>query len=325
MVGKVLKENQTACMVLIDHEFPAFKRRVEARFEREGLKGRILFLPYQELSNGDLHEALAVMDLYLDTQGFNSHTAAHDALWANGVLVTVRGETLASRVAADLLHCFGMAEYIFDSADAAVEKVNQLLQNSKLLQEAREKADECRSKSKMYDNFFRAQKVIEALQSAYHEKLSCMQQEEDSESLDVETDMHCVIDFMENLCIQVTESPTISQHVTMIPATFRDVLVVVKIANKLNPQPHENVVFRKVLGRDGKPAEYGPQGWPQLLPLVETTIDDSPMQELDVIHFKIRGRTAFAVLEGKETCLAIRIFDDFGERWKSKPSEYAVN
>jgi hypothetical protein len=27
MVGKVLKENQTACMVLIDHGYPAFKRQ----------------------------------------------------------------------------------------------------------------------------------------------------------------------------------------------------------------------------------------------------------------------------------------------------------
>ena len=139
-----------------------------------------------------------------------------------------------------------------------------------------------------------------------------MQQEEDSESLDVETDMLCVIDFMDNLGTQVTESPTIRQHVTMIPATIRDVPVVVKIANKLNSQPHKIVVFREVLGRDGKPAEYGPQGWPQLLPLVETTIDDSPMQELYVIHFKIRGRTAFAVLEEKQTCLASRIFDDLG-------------
>ncbi len=181
----------------------------------------------------------------------------------------------------------------------------------------------------MYDNAFRAKKVIEALWSAYHEKLSSMQQEEeascDSESLEVEIDMHCVINFMGNLGIAVTESPTRSQHLTMINATFRDVPVVVKIANKLNPQPHENVVFRELLGRDGKPAEYGPQGWPQSLPLVETTIDDSPMQELDVIHFKISGRTAFAVFEEKQTCLTSRIFDDLGEKWKSKPSEATVN
>ncbi len=104
------------------------------------------------------------------TQGFNSHTAVHDALWANGVLVTVRGETLTSRVAADLLDCFGMLEYIFDSSDAAVEKVKHILQNPNLLEEARVKEDECRSKSTMYDNAVRCRGLTTRSSAACNRK-----------------------------------------------------------------------------------------------------------------------------------------------------------
>jgi predicted O-linked N-acetylglucosamine transferase (SPINDLY family) len=89
MVTQVLDQNPHAHLVLVDHGCPAFRRRMEARF-----KGRIQFMPFQDLSSGKLHDALAVTDLYLDTLGYNGHTAAHDHLWANGVLVTVMGKSL---------------------------------------------------------------------------------------------------------------------------------------------------------------------------------------------------------------------------------------
>ena len=39
-------------------------------------------------------------DLFLDTWPYNAHTTASDALWAGCPLLTLRGETFASRVAA---------------------------------------------------------------------------------------------------------------------------------------------------------------------------------------------------------------------------------
>ena len=64
MVTKVLDQNPDAHLVLVDHGFPAFKRRMEDRF-----KMKISFVPFQDLSSGKLHELLAVTDLGLDTPG----------------------------------------------------------------------------------------------------------------------------------------------------------------------------------------------------------------------------------------------------------------
>ena len=134
-------------------------------------------MPFQELENGELHRVLALIDVYLDTPAYNGHTACHDALWANGVLVTVRGKSLAARVGADLLHHFGTPENICDDAASAVARANELLQDPTCLSVARKKADHCRATSQMYDNAHRAEIVIDALVRAFKETV--MEQEKD--------------------------------------------------------------------------------------------------------------------------------------------------
>ena len=62
-------------------------------------------------------------DLFLDTWPYNAHTTASDALWAGCPLVTLRGETFASRVAASLLTTVGLPELVCDDVDAYVAKV----------------------------------------------------------------------------------------------------------------------------------------------------------------------------------------------------------
>ena len=61
-------------------------------------------------------------DLFLDTWPYNAHTTASDALWAGCPLVTVRGETFASRVAASLLTAVGLPQLIADTIDAYERK-----------------------------------------------------------------------------------------------------------------------------------------------------------------------------------------------------------
>jgi predicted O-linked N-acetylglucosamine transferase (SPINDLY family) len=51
-------------------------------------------------------------DLFLDTFPYNAHTTASDALWAGLPLVTLIGESFASRVAASLLSAIGLPELI---------------------------------------------------------------------------------------------------------------------------------------------------------------------------------------------------------------------
>jgi predicted O-linked N-acetylglucosamine transferase (SPINDLY family) len=54
-------------------------------------------------------------DLFLDTLPYNAHTTASDALWAGLPVLTLMGETFASRVAASLLTAAGASELIAPS------------------------------------------------------------------------------------------------------------------------------------------------------------------------------------------------------------------
>lgn len=56
-------------------------------------------------------------DLFLDTLPYNAHTTASDALWAGLPVLTCRGDTFASRVAASLLAAVGLPELITATLD----------------------------------------------------------------------------------------------------------------------------------------------------------------------------------------------------------------
>ena len=60
----------------------------------------------------------AQADLFLDTLPYNAHTTASDALWAGVPVLTCKGETFPSRVAASLLEAAGLPELVMPSLDA---------------------------------------------------------------------------------------------------------------------------------------------------------------------------------------------------------------
>jgi predicted O-linked N-acetylglucosamine transferase (SPINDLY family) len=56
---------------------------------------------------------LALADVFVDTWPYNAHTTASDSLWAGVPVVTVYGDSFASRVAASVLNAVGLAELAF--------------------------------------------------------------------------------------------------------------------------------------------------------------------------------------------------------------------
>jgi predicted O-linked N-acetylglucosamine transferase (SPINDLY family)/glycosyltransferase involved in cell wall biosynthesis len=60
---------------------------------------------------------MAAADLFLDTLPYNAHTTASDALWAGLPVLTVPGETFASRVCGSLLSAVGLPELIAGSLE----------------------------------------------------------------------------------------------------------------------------------------------------------------------------------------------------------------
>lgn len=74
---------------------------------------RLVPAPFR--SHAEQLERLAHADLLLDTFPCGAHTTASDALWAGVPILTRRGETFASRVAASLLMAVDMPELICES------------------------------------------------------------------------------------------------------------------------------------------------------------------------------------------------------------------
>jgi predicted O-linked N-acetylglucosamine transferase (SPINDLY family) len=81
---------------------PHAEQRLRAELARRGVApGRLHFAP--KLGLADHLARLRCADLFLDTWPCNAHTTASEALWAGVPVLTVPGETFASRVAASLV------------------------------------------------------------------------------------------------------------------------------------------------------------------------------------------------------------------------------
>jgi predicted O-linked N-acetylglucosamine transferase (SPINDLY family) len=87
--------------------------RAEERLRRQAqdmgvAASRLVFM--KKLSHRAYLARYRHVDLFLDTEDYNAHTVASDALWAGCPVLTRPGETFASRVAGSLNHHLGMPE-----------------------------------------------------------------------------------------------------------------------------------------------------------------------------------------------------------------------
>jgi predicted O-linked N-acetylglucosamine transferase (SPINDLY family) len=76
---------------------------------------RIVFAPHVPY---DVHfSRLALADVFVDTWPYNAHTTAADALWAGVPVLTLPGESFASRVAASILAAVGLEALAMGSVE----------------------------------------------------------------------------------------------------------------------------------------------------------------------------------------------------------------
>lgn len=106
-------KNQLSCKNLMRE---AEKRNIDSK--------RLIFAP---IKNNEYHLSRYVYaDLFLDTFPYNAHTTASDALWAGVPIVTLIGNSFASRVAASLLHSVGLSELITYSVEEYKKKIIEI-------------------------------------------------------------------------------------------------------------------------------------------------------------------------------------------------------
>ena len=90
-------------------------------------------------------------DLFLDTFPFNAHATASDALWYGVPVLTCRGNTFASRVAASLLHAVGLPDLITESFADYERIALELAANPALLAEMRARLTRNRMTCALFD------------------------------------------------------------------------------------------------------------------------------------------------------------------------------
>jgi predicted O-linked N-acetylglucosamine transferase (SPINDLY family) len=112
---------------------------------------------------------LRAADLFLDTWPCNAHTTASEALWAGVPVLTVPGETFASRVAASLVTACGLGELACRSEDDYVELATALANEPETLAGIKTHLDVNRRTLPLFDAE-RLARDMDALLTRMHER-----------------------------------------------------------------------------------------------------------------------------------------------------------
>ena len=110
---------------------------------------RIVFA--KNVSYADHFSRLALADVFADTWPYNAHTTASDALWAGVPVVTLYGNSFASRVAGSVLNAAGLAELAFESVADYGNAITALALQPELLAGYRRHLQEQRMTLPLFD------------------------------------------------------------------------------------------------------------------------------------------------------------------------------
>ena len=128
-------------------------------------RSRLVFASFVPVE--DHLKRIRLADLFLDTLPYNAHTTASDALRVGLPLVTMIGESFASRVAASLLNAVGLQELITTTPEAYESLAIELATNPKQLENVKNKLLTNLSESPLYNSRLFTQHIELAYQEMY--------------------------------------------------------------------------------------------------------------------------------------------------------------
>ncbi len=125
---------------------------------------RLVFAPHmQDMAEHLARESLA--DLFLDTFPYNAHSTACDALWCGVPVLTLAGQSMASRTAASALAAVGLAELIAESPRSYERKALELGRDRQALDGLKRRLEQARSSAPLFDTA----RFTRHLEAAYRE------------------------------------------------------------------------------------------------------------------------------------------------------------
>jgi protein O-GlcNAc transferase len=158
---RILNQSPHAVLWLFSPDDSA-KRNLLASAEHSGVApDRLVFAPSLPQSQHMARHRLA--DLFLDTFPYNAHTTASDALWMGLPVVTLKGQSFASRVAASLLQVLGLPDLIANTPAAYEQRVVELTRQPQYLAAYRVRLEQMRMDSAL----FNARRYTQNMEQAY--------------------------------------------------------------------------------------------------------------------------------------------------------------
>ncbi|MBU3672428.1 MAG: tetratricopeptide repeat protein [Sinobacteraceae bacterium] len=137
-------------------------------FDARGVAAeRVIFAP--KASPAQHLARLRAADLFLDTWPCNAHTTASEALWCGVPVLTVPGETFASRVAASLVTACGLADLACKDAESYAHLAVALASEAEIRQGLRAHLEQSRMELPLFDSE-RFTREFEALLQRMHER-----------------------------------------------------------------------------------------------------------------------------------------------------------
>ena len=134
----LLEENQTA------------SSNLKKEAEKKGIKSdRIIFAKRMEQSEHFARHKLA--DIFVDTFPYNAHTTCSDALWSDLPVITLAGQSFASRVGASILNAIDLKELITTTEEEYENLLFKLATNKEELEKIKNKLKKNKIKKPLFD------------------------------------------------------------------------------------------------------------------------------------------------------------------------------
>ena len=140
----------TDAVLWLRHAEAEVALRIRAEAQARGIPARqIVFAPTDATARYLARFRLA--DLFIDTFPFGSHTTVNDALFAGLPVLALAGRSFASRASASQVHAAGLPEFVSESITQHFTKLRALLEEPRLLAEARQRLQGGASTAALFD------------------------------------------------------------------------------------------------------------------------------------------------------------------------------
>ncbi len=167
-------EGSTLTLKAVEFADPEGSRVLADAFAREGLAGRVQFLPPQ--ASLEAHLAMYIdVDVALDTYPYHGTTTTCEALWMGVPVVTLAGDRHAARVGVSLLTNIGATEWIAKTPEHFVEIATTLVRDTAALDRHRRTLRARLAASPICDQPAFAQRLSAALRSMWAQSCGVIQ------------------------------------------------------------------------------------------------------------------------------------------------------